>query len=96
MGFSGGHLHQMRTLPGIKDLMVVPVQHMRHLECFRIAEVVAVPTMKGSAFKMPGLWCDLGLDLMETHVAVGQHQWYHFGVGAPPVLVYVSGDWDVH
>ena len=20
----------------------------------------------------------------------------HFGVGAPPVLVYFSGDWDVH
>ena len=29
-------------------------------------------------------------------VAVGQDQWYHFGVGAPPVLVYFSGDWDVH
>ena len=29
------------------------------------------------------------------HVAVGQNQWYHFGVGAPPILVYVSGDWDV-
>ena len=32
-----------------------------------------------------------GLDM-----AVGQNQWYHFGVGAPPVLVYFSGDWDVH
>ena len=20
----------------------------------------------------------------------------HFGVGAPPILVYFSGDWDVH
>ena len=28
-------------------------------------------------------------------MAVGQHQWYHFGVGAPPILVCVSGDWDV-
>ena len=27
---------------------------------------------------------------------VGQNQWYHFGVGAPPILVYFSGDWDVH
>ena len=26
----------------------------------------------------------------------GTHRWYHFGVGAPPILVYVSGDWDVH
>ena len=30
------------------------------------------------------------------HVAVGQHQWCHVGVGAPPILVYFSGDWDVH
>ena len=28
--------------------------------------------------------------------AVGQNQWYHFGVGAPLILVYFSGDWDVH
>ena len=32
----------------------------------------------------------------ERDVAVGQNQWYHFGVGAPPILVYFSGDWDVH
>ena len=30
-----------------------------------------------------------------THLAVGQNRWYHFGVGAPPILVY-SGDWNVH
>ena len=24
-------------------------------------------------------------------MAVGQNQWYHFGVGAPPILVYFSG-----
>ena len=29
-------------------------------------------------------------------LAVGQNQWYHFGVGAPPVLVNFSGDWEVH
>ena len=23
-------------------------------------------------------------------------QWYHIGVGAPPVLVNFGGDWDVH
>ena len=27
---------------------------------------------------------------------MGQNQWYNFGVGAPPSLVYFSGDWDVH
>ena len=26
-------------------------------------------------------------------MAVGEN---HFGVGAPPILVYFSGDWDVH
>ena len=26
----------------------------------------------------------------------GSNQWYHFGVGAPPIFVYFSGDWDVH
>ena len=31
-----------------------------------------------------------------THMAGGQNQWYHFGVGAPPILVYFSGDWNVH
>ena len=29
-------------------------------------------------------------------MAVGQNLWYHFGVGAPPILVYFRGDWDVH
>ena len=29
-------------------------------------------------------------------MAVGQNQWYHLGVVAPPILVYFSGDWDVH
>ena len=28
--------------------------------------------------------------------AVGQNQWYHFGVRAPPILVYFSGDLHVH
>ena len=27
--------------------------------------------------------------------AVGQHQWYHFGVGAPPILVQFGGDSEV-
>ena len=26
----------------------------------------------------------------------GSNQWYHFGVGAPPILVYFRGDWDVY
>ena len=31
----------------------------------------------------------------ESNVAVAQIQWYHFGEGAPPILVYFSRDWDV-
>ena len=39
----------------------------------------------------------LGLILFEgTLLAVGQNQWYDFGVGAPPILFYFSRDWDVH
>ena len=34
--------------------------------------------------------------LSMADLAVGQNQWYHFGVGAPPILVYFRGDWDVH
>ena len=28
--------------------------------------------------------------------AAGQNEWYNFGVGAPPILVFFSGAWDVH
>ena len=27
---------------------------------------------------------------------MAQKQWYHFGIGAPPIFVYFGGDWDVH
>ena len=30
----------------------------------------------------------------DPQMAVGQNQWYHFGVAAPPILVYSIGDWD--
>ena len=32
----------------------------------------------------------------QLYMAVGQNQWYHFGVGAPTILVDFSGDWDVY
>ena len=38
----------------------------------------------------------LPLGVGSSHMAVGQNQWHHFGVGAPPILVYLSRDWDVH
>ena len=34
--------------------------------------------------------------ISDTHMAVGQNQWFHFRVAATPMLVYFSGDWDVH
>ena len=27
----------------------------------------------------------------DQHLAMGRNQWYHFGVGAPPILVYLVG-----
>ena len=29
-------------------------------------------------------------------MAMVQNQWYYSGIGAPPMLDYFSGDWDVH
>ena len=37
-----------------------------------------------------------GCPIPNPQMALGQNQWYLFGVGAPPILVYFSGDWDVH
>ena len=43
------------------------------------------------------LYTPLFMEPMGIHLAAGQNQWYHFGVGAPPILVYFSwDDWDVH
>ena len=36
------------------------------------------------------------LEEIQREVAMVQNQWYHFGIGAPPILVHFSGDWDVH
>ena len=38
----------------------------------------------------------VGRHLQPNDMAVGQNQWYHFGVGAPLILGFFSGDWDVH
>ena len=32
----------------------------------------------------------------ETVLAMVQNQCYYFGIGAPPILAYFCGDWDVH
>ena len=41
-------------------------------------------------------WFYSFLSGFDNNMAVGQNQWYHFGIGAPPIVVYFSGDWDVH
>ena len=43
-------------------------------------------------------FCSMRICAVNNHFdqAVGQNQWYHFGAGAPPILVNFSGDWDVH
>ena len=36
---------------------------------------------------------------LRVEVAMVQNQWYHFGIGAPPILVYFGGggiESDVH
>ena len=39
---------------------------------------------------------DASSSIESGDLAVGQNPWYHVGAGAPPILVYFSGDWDVH
>ena len=43
--------------------------------------------------RKPSIWV---FDIRDTQMAMVQNQWYHFGIGAPPILVYFSPDWDVH
>ena len=44
-----------------------------------------------------GFWTALSERIGEKNMDSGcQNQGSHFGVGAPPVLVHFSGDWDVH
>ena len=38
----------------------------------------------------------LGFFFGDAHMVMVQSQWYHFGIGAPPIMVWFSGDWDVH
>ena len=40
--------------------------------------------------------CQGEAQALRLNRAAGQSQWYHFRVGAPPILVFFSGDWDVH
>ena len=48
-----------------------------------------------SFFKIPQRSGCTETEKEPKHMAVDQDQGYHFGVGAPPILVYFSGDWDV-
>ena len=56
------------------------------------------PTWSNVLTCVPWVLLGLRLFLNACHMAVGQNQWYrfHFQAGAPPSLVYFSGDWDVH
>ena len=65
-----------------------------------------------ACLQVSGIFCDstwhewfmrflaLAINLSESglsrDLAMVQNQWYHFGIGAPPILVCFSGDWDVH
>ena len=56
-----------------------------------LADPRACPVKRGLHFN-----CHLFYEPQSSHLAAGQNQWYHFGVGAPPTKVYFSGDWDFH
>ena len=43
-----------------------------------------------------GLEIGPGILQVSSDMAVGQNPWYHVEVGAPPILIHFSGDWDVH
>ena len=40
--------------------------------------------------------CPQPLTVHDEHLLMVQNQWYHFGIGAPPILVYFSPDLNVH
>ena len=71
---------------------------MRHGGCFPSKQTTGVTSTLESNGTRQTRKDSLGH--MNIHhgadVAVGQNQWYHFGVGAPPILVYFVRDWDVH
>ena len=50
------------------------------------------------AFRHALLLFDKGVAEIHVCACVGRNQWYHFGVGAPPILILdnFSGDVDVH
>ena len=61
-----------------------------------------VSSLETSPDQFTGLFCHGNRHRVQKgessprEMAVGQNQWYHFGIGAPPILVDFSGDWDVH
>ena len=57
--------------------------------------MAAARTGRARNRRKAGLNVTFGSIFASTHLAVGQNQWYHFGAGAPPSLVYFSVDWDV-
>ena len=79
---------------------------LHHFEDGLTIQRVKVPQFLSTRvlFWVPGVskimksWTSFWVPICLTHtqMAVGQNQWYRFGVGAPPILVHFSGDWDVH
>ena len=61
---------------------------------YRTSKKRQVPLLRNWSQGSTSLWgSTLGVDLVETQkdVAVIQNQWYYFGVGAPPILVFSVG-----
>ena len=70
------------------------IEELKAAKAVRDGAEAAEKVGKGKKAEAPRSGC-LGHGSIH-YMAVGQNQWYHFGVGAPPSLVYFCGDWDVH
>ena len=66
----------------------------RVLEAFALVGLLSLTRPNGAT--SPQRRFAPGPGLRSAHLAAGPNQWWHFGVGAPPILVYFSRDWDVH
>ena len=65
-----------------------PASYRRSL---RHLEMRAFPRWAGGNSWNLGVGCACRTQNSKVDMAVGQNQWYHFEVGAPLILVYVSG-----
>ena len=101
----GESLESLRTTQQAGAIEYLALQHRAlsdiDVQCLALDEVTAGLTTAQSCscnFSRQGSYRTLLSQrlFLDFDMAVGQKHWYHFGVGAPPILVYFIRDWDVH